>query len=191
MYRHPQKCATVTGNDNKIYFIGCIDCMRCSLLLPMIAVSVCLSVSLSRGYTGLYCAKTAERIKTLFVVNSLGAHGTLCLTGVLIHHSEGKGLKNPHYWLHIYNRVMSMIGENSLIVLQETLQCTKFMIYIDDLANVMKEEFSGLSEVYTLQMLCAFIWKGLGVTDATDLMFFKLADSGFGFRGQGVTKTVK
>jgi len=50
-----------------------------------------------------------------------------------------------------------MIAENSLIVLQESLQSTKFMVYKDDVATVMKEEFSGLSEVYTLQMLCAFI----------------------------------
>jgi len=30
---------------NNIYLLGCIECMRCSLLLPMIAVSVSLSVT--------------------------------------------------------------------------------------------------------------------------------------------------
>jgi len=36
-------------------FLGCIECMRCSLFLLMIAASVCLSVS-----SQLHCAKMAE-----------------------------------------------------------------------------------------------------------------------------------
>jgi len=46
--------------------LGCIEWMRCRLLLPMFAVSVCLSVRQSRGSTRLHCAETAERIKILF-----------------------------------------------------------------------------------------------------------------------------
>jgi len=50
------------------------------------------SVCLSRGSTRLHCAKTAERIKILFGVNTLGAHGTLCYTRVLIPHRQGEGI---------------------------------------------------------------------------------------------------
>jgi len=49
--------------------LGCIECMRFRLLLPMFAVSVCLS----RGSTRLYCAKTAKQNNILFGVNTLGA----------------------------------------------------------------------------------------------------------------------
>jgi len=48
-------------------FLGCIECMRCRMLLPMCAVSVCQSVRqsvcLSRRSTRLHCAKTAEEVK--------------------------------------------------------------------------------------------------------------------------------
>jgi len=46
--------------------LGCIECMRCRLLLPMCAVSVCLS----RGSTRLHCAKMAKQIKILFGMNT-------------------------------------------------------------------------------------------------------------------------
>jgi len=49
--------------------------------------SVCLSVfqsCLAYGSTQLHCAKTANQIKMLFGLNTLGARGTLCYTGVLI-----------------------------------------------------------------------------------------------------------
>jgi len=49
--------------------LGCIECMRCRLLLPMFVVSVCLS----RGSSRLHCAKmAAEQFKMLFGVNTLG-----------------------------------------------------------------------------------------------------------------------
>jgi len=38
-------------------------------------------VCLSRVITWLRCAKTAEQIKILFLVNTFGAKGTLCQTG--------------------------------------------------------------------------------------------------------------
>jgi len=52
--------------------LGRIECMRCSLFLPMITVSV----SLSCGSTSLQCTKTDQRIKMPFGVNILGAHAT-------------------------------------------------------------------------------------------------------------------
>jgi len=42
---------------------------------------VCLSVSLSRGSTRLHCAKTAERIKLLLAVNTLGGPRDIVLHG--------------------------------------------------------------------------------------------------------------
>jgi len=53
---------------------------------------VCLSVCLSRGSTRPHCAKTAERIKMLFGVNTVGSHRTLCYTGVLITPQRGRGV---------------------------------------------------------------------------------------------------
>jgi len=57
----------------------------CPSVCPFVRQSVCLS----RGSTRLRCAKTAERIKMLFGVNILGAHDTLCYTGVLIPQTGG------------------------------------------------------------------------------------------------------
>jgi len=51
--------------------LGCIECIRCRLLLAMCSASVCLSVCLSRGSSRLYCANVAEQIKMLFVLNTL------------------------------------------------------------------------------------------------------------------------
>jgi len=65
----------------QIIQLGCIECMRCRVLLPMIAVSVCLSVCLSRGSTRLYCAKMAERIKMLSGVNTPGSPWNIMLDG--------------------------------------------------------------------------------------------------------------
>jgi len=62
------------GSANKIS-------LECSLLLPMIAVSVCLSVCLSRGTTRLHCAITTERIKMLLRVNNLGGPRDIVLHG--------------------------------------------------------------------------------------------------------------
>jgi len=69
-------------------FLGCIECMqciRCSLLLPMCAMSVrqsvSLSVHLSRGSTRLHCAKTVERIKILFGMNISGGLWNIVLDG--------------------------------------------------------------------------------------------------------------
>jgi len=56
-----------------------------------INLSVRLSGCLSRRLTRLHCAKTAQRIKMLFRVNTPGAHGTLCYTWVLILHRQGEG----------------------------------------------------------------------------------------------------
>jgi len=42
---------------------------------------VCLSVSLSRGLTWLYCAKTAERIKIPFEMTTLGGPRNTVLDG--------------------------------------------------------------------------------------------------------------
>jgi len=58
--------------------------MRCSLFL-LIAVSVSLSVCLSHGSTRLHGAKTAERIKVPFGVNTPAPGGP----GVLIPHRDG------------------------------------------------------------------------------------------------------
>jgi len=69
--------------------------MRCRLLLQMIAVyvrqSVRQSVCLSRGSTRLHSAKTAERIKILFGVNTQGAPRNTEKTGVLIAPQRGGG----------------------------------------------------------------------------------------------------
>jgi len=47
-------------SSNLYRFLGCIECMRCRLLLPMCAASVCQPASppvcLSRGSTRLHCA---------------------------------------------------------------------------------------------------------------------------------------
>jgi len=56
-------------------------------------VPVRQSVCLSRGYTRLRCAKTAERIEVLFMVNTLGAKGTSCQTGIPIPQGEGKRIR--------------------------------------------------------------------------------------------------
>jgi len=48
--------------------VGCIECMRYGLLLPMI-----LFVCLSTGFTWLRCIKTAERIEVLFGWKTTGA----------------------------------------------------------------------------------------------------------------------
>jgi len=58
-----------------------MQCMRCSLLLPMCAVSVRQSVCLSRGSTRLHCAKKVERIKMLSEVNILGGLLDIVLYG--------------------------------------------------------------------------------------------------------------
>jgi len=47
----------------------------------MIAVSVCQSVCLSRGSTRLHCAKMAEQIKILFMVNTPGGPSNIVLDG--------------------------------------------------------------------------------------------------------------
>jgi len=68
-------------------------------MLPMFAVSVCLSVRqsvrqsvcLSRGSPLLHCAKMAEQIKMLFGVNTPGVHETLCYMWVLIPPERGRG----------------------------------------------------------------------------------------------------
>jgi len=65
----------------KLQFLRSIECTRCRLLLPMCAVSVCQSVCLSRGSTRLHCAKTAERINTLFGVNSFEGQWNIVLNG--------------------------------------------------------------------------------------------------------------
>jgi len=54
--------------------------------------SVSQSVCLSRSSTWLHCAKTAERIKMLLGMNTLGAFGTVCYTGVLIPPQTGEGI---------------------------------------------------------------------------------------------------
>jgi len=57
----------------KFMFLGCVECMRCRLLLLMFVVSVCQCLSvLSHGSTQLHCAKTAEQIKVPLGVNTLG-----------------------------------------------------------------------------------------------------------------------
>jgi len=66
--------------------LGCIECTHeCRLLSPLFAVSVCQSVRpsvcLSRGSTRLRCAKTAEQIKILFGVNTLGCPRNTVLDG--------------------------------------------------------------------------------------------------------------
>jgi len=64
------QCPNLPQFSLVIIVLGCIECIRCSLMLPMIAVFVSLSVRLSHGSTRLYCAKTAERIKMLLGVNT-------------------------------------------------------------------------------------------------------------------------
>jgi len=51
---------------------------------------VCPSVCLSRGSTRLHCAKTAERMKMLFAVNSFEGPRNIVLDGVLILPRRGK-----------------------------------------------------------------------------------------------------
>jgi len=57
-----------------VYFFSCIECMRCRLLLLMFVVSV-----LSRGSTRLHCAKTAEQMKIVFGVNTVGGPRNIVL----------------------------------------------------------------------------------------------------------------
>jgi len=56
-----------------------IECTRGRLLLPLLAVSVRQSVSLSRGSTRLHYAKTAALI--LFRVNTVGGPRKIVLYG--------------------------------------------------------------------------------------------------------------
>jgi len=65
-----------SSNYFESYFLGCIECMRCRLLLPMIAVSVCRAAQL--GFT---VQKTAERINILFGINTLGNQRNIVLNG--------------------------------------------------------------------------------------------------------------
>jgi len=58
-----------------VLLLGCIECARCGVLLPMFTMSVCLSY----GSTRLHCAKTAEQIKILFGVNTLGGPRNIVL----------------------------------------------------------------------------------------------------------------
>jgi len=51
-------------------FLGCIECMRCSLFLPMFTASVFQSVCLSRSSSRLHCAKMAEQIKIPYGANT-------------------------------------------------------------------------------------------------------------------------
>jgi len=55
-----QSTAQVRGATGYFQLLGCIECIRCRLLLPMCSMSVCqsvyLSVCLSRGSTRLHCA---------------------------------------------------------------------------------------------------------------------------------------
>jgi len=53
-------------------FLGCILCIRYSLLLQIITASVCLSICLWCGSTRLYCAKMAEKMEILFAMNTSG-----------------------------------------------------------------------------------------------------------------------
>jgi len=41
-----------------VFWLGCIECMRCRLLLPMIAVSVCLSQMHRMTPTQLHCVES-------------------------------------------------------------------------------------------------------------------------------------
>jgi len=52
--------------------LGCIECMRCRLLLLLMFLSVNLSVCLSRGFTRLGRAKTGKRSELLFGVRTFG-----------------------------------------------------------------------------------------------------------------------
>jgi len=62
-------------------FLGCVEYVRCKLLSSMCAVSVRQSVCLSRGSTRLHCAKTAEQIRILFGVSTLGSPRNIVLDG--------------------------------------------------------------------------------------------------------------
>jgi len=57
-----------------VSLLGCIECMSCRLLLP-----VFLSVGLSRGFTQLWRAKTAERIEVQFGVKTFAGPRNIVL----------------------------------------------------------------------------------------------------------------
>jgi len=58
--------------------LGCVECMRCRLLLPMVAVSVCQSVC-HAAQLGFTVQKWLERIKMLFGVNTPGGSWNIAL----------------------------------------------------------------------------------------------------------------
>jgi len=76
--------------------------MRCSLLIPVCAVSVhpsvYLSVCLSVTRFQLHCAETAEWIKMVFEVNTLGGPRDTVLHGVLILPQTGGGGLTFKFW---------------------------------------------------------------------------------------------
>jgi len=62
---------------------------------------VCLSLCLSRGSTQLHCAKTAERIKILFRMNTLGGPWNIALDGSPDPPQRGEGYSmqpSPNYF---------------------------------------------------------------------------------------------
>jgi len=67
-----------------------MQCMRCRLLLPMWAVSVCQSASRA-AQLGLTVQKRLNESRSW--VNTVGGPRTLCKTGVLTLHSEGRKIR--------------------------------------------------------------------------------------------------
>jgi len=74
---------------------------RC--VCPSVSPPVSLSVCLSRGSTRLHCAKTAEQIKILFVVNTLGGPRNIALDGAPDPpRREGDSMQpSPNYFGHL------------------------------------------------------------------------------------------
>jgi len=85
----------VTVQLRQCKHLGCIECMRCRLLLPMCAACVWPSVCLSRSSTRLHCAKVAKRIKMLFGVNTTGGSWNVALDGGADPHTEGREKAAP------------------------------------------------------------------------------------------------
>jgi len=115
---------TATRSARTLFYVvllSCIECMRCRLLLPMIAMSVRKSVCLSRGSTCFHCAKTAERIKMLFGVNTPGPRRALCRMAVWFPCRKRTGNLTLNFGT-AWQTDTAHVGNNSLHLMMHSMQ---------------------------------------------------------------------
>jgi len=73
-----------------VFLLGCIECMRCRHDVRGVSPSVCPSVCLE-AQLGVTVQKRLNGWRCCLGLTLLNSHGTLCYTGVLVSHRQGRG----------------------------------------------------------------------------------------------------